>query len=274
MPFDLVAFSGGANDKVAVLKLVVLSHRSVCSMTGGFPMHRVLGRTPSFVLLTLATLALSALAGGGAHATVGTCDTAGPVEIEASGGDPGPTAYASLGAAFAAVNAGTHTGVIDVEVCASTSEGADPAVLQQQRRRLRQLHVAVLSGPWRTASTDHGAHGHRPRRHRAQRRRQRDDRRRQPEQRRDQPQPDDQQHGGRPRRPSPPSSAWRSSTAGHERRTAITVKNCVINGSATGRNISTATSSTGLRDHDLRHPRRRRRLDCRRRPPPPRHRHR
>jgi len=61
--------------------------------------------------------------------TIGVCDTAGPIEVEASGGDPGPTAYATLGAAFAAINAGTHTGTIAVEVCGDTSEGATTATL-------------------------------------------------------------------------------------------------------------------------------------------------
>jgi hypothetical protein len=51
------------------------------------------------------------------------------VEIEATAGSPGPTAYATLGAAFAAINAGTHGGDINVEICASTSEGAVAAVL-------------------------------------------------------------------------------------------------------------------------------------------------
>lgn len=56
--------------------------------------------------------------------TLGTCDTAGPIEIEASGGTPGPTAYATLKAAFDAINAGTHTLGISVEVCGDTTEAA------------------------------------------------------------------------------------------------------------------------------------------------------
>lgn len=37
---------------------------------------------------------------------VGTCDTAGPIEIDSTGGSLGgtPTAYATLGAAFTAIN--------------------------------------------------------------------------------------------------------------------------------------------------------------------------
>jgi hypothetical protein len=63
-----------------------------------------------------------------ARAAIGTCDTASAVEIEATAGTPGPTGYATMGAAFAAINAGTHRGTIEVEICASTTESA-PAVL-------------------------------------------------------------------------------------------------------------------------------------------------
>ncbi len=87
-------------------------------------MSRVLGRTPAFLLCSLVLLFVSAFASGGAHATLGTCDTAGPIEVEATGAGPGPTQYATLGAAFTAINAGTHTGVINVEVCANSPETA------------------------------------------------------------------------------------------------------------------------------------------------------
>ncbi len=56
-----------------------------------------------------------------------SCTTAGPVEVESTGGTAvgTPTAYASLGAAFTAINAGAlHTGFINTEVCASTTEAA------------------------------------------------------------------------------------------------------------------------------------------------------
>ena len=58
-----------------------------------------------------------------------SCATAGPIEVEATVGTMGPTAYASLTAAFAAINAGTHQGAINVEVCASEVEPAGSAVL-------------------------------------------------------------------------------------------------------------------------------------------------
>ena len=56
--------------------------------------------------------------------TIGTCDTAGPIEIESSGGTVTPTAYATLKDAFDAINAGTHTGTINIEVCGNTTETA------------------------------------------------------------------------------------------------------------------------------------------------------
>jgi hypothetical protein len=59
---------------------------------------------------------------------IGTCDTGMNVDVEATGGTA-QTGYATLNAAFAAINAGTHTGTINVEICASTTEGATPATL-------------------------------------------------------------------------------------------------------------------------------------------------
>ncbi|HLM02941.1 MAG TPA: Calx-beta domain-containing protein, partial [Pyrinomonadaceae bacterium] len=56
--------------------------------------------------------------------TIGTCDTAGPIEVESTGGTTAPSAYATLAAAFTAINAGTHTGSINVEVCGNTTETA------------------------------------------------------------------------------------------------------------------------------------------------------
>ncbi|HRI04238.1 MAG TPA: Calx-beta domain-containing protein [Pyrinomonadaceae bacterium] len=54
--------------------------------------------------------------------TIGFCDTASPIEVEASLSGFGPTGYASLGAAFTAINGGAHTGAISIEVCGNTSE--------------------------------------------------------------------------------------------------------------------------------------------------------
>ena len=63
---------------------------------------------------------------------IGTCDvaTAGlPIEVEATAGTLGPTAYSNLGAAFTAINSGTHQGAINIEVCFNSTEGTTPATL-------------------------------------------------------------------------------------------------------------------------------------------------
>ena len=52
----------------------------------------------------------------------GICNTAGPVEIEATADNLGPTAYPDLGSAIAAINEGTHQGAINVKVCGNTTE--------------------------------------------------------------------------------------------------------------------------------------------------------
>ena len=56
--------------------------------------------------------------------TIGVCDTAGPIEIESTGGTTAPTAYATLKDGFDAINAGTHTGAVKVEVFGNTTETA------------------------------------------------------------------------------------------------------------------------------------------------------
>ena len=61
--------------------------------------------------------------------TLGTCDTAGPIEIESSGGTTAPTAYTTLKAGFDAINAGIHTGTVNIEVCGNTTETATAEIL-------------------------------------------------------------------------------------------------------------------------------------------------
>ncbi|MBZ5640358.1 MAG: hypothetical protein LAO51_16580, partial [Acidobacteriia bacterium] len=63
----------------------------------------------------------------GARAAVGVCDQGNLVDVEATGGGGG--GYATLGAAFAAINAGTFTGTINVEICGNTAEGTATATL-------------------------------------------------------------------------------------------------------------------------------------------------
>src|SRR4029079_8222767 len=55
-------------------------------------------------------------------ATLGTCDTTGPVEVESTGGLTLPTAYATLAAALSNIVGGTHTGSISIEICGNTTE--------------------------------------------------------------------------------------------------------------------------------------------------------
>jgi hypothetical protein len=51
------------------------------------------------------------------------------VTVTATGVGPGPTVYATVNAAFAAINAGTHQGAITVNVTASTTETVPPTPL-------------------------------------------------------------------------------------------------------------------------------------------------
>ena len=53
---------------------------------------------------------------------VGTCDTAGPIEVQGTVVGAAPTAYATLADAFTAINDGFHTGAISVDVCGNTTE--------------------------------------------------------------------------------------------------------------------------------------------------------
>lgn len=53
--------------------------------------------------------------------TPGTCDTAGPIEVESTL-PSGPTAYATLALAFTDINAGLHTGAVTIDVCGDTTE--------------------------------------------------------------------------------------------------------------------------------------------------------
>jgi hypothetical protein len=56
------------------------------------------------------------------------CTTAGPIEVQSSGGTTTPTAYGTLKAGFDAIIAGTHTGSISVEICGNTTETATAAL--------------------------------------------------------------------------------------------------------------------------------------------------
>ncbi|MGB7203002.1 MAG: CHRD domain-containing protein [Pyrinomonadaceae bacterium] len=51
-----------------------------------------------------------------------SCTTASAVEVHATAGTMGPTGYTTLALATTAINAGTHQGAIDAEVCSNTTE--------------------------------------------------------------------------------------------------------------------------------------------------------
>src|SRR6185503_11549529 len=77
-------------------------------------------RTLGLVALVSAVALFAAIP---VQAAVGVCDTASNIDVESSGGTA-QAGYATLGAAFTAINAGTHTGTINIEVCADTTEAA------------------------------------------------------------------------------------------------------------------------------------------------------
>ncbi len=87
--------------------------------------------------------------------TPGICDTAGPIEVEGTVLGTTPTAYATLGAAFTAINAGTHTGAISIDVCGDTSEGAATATLNASgsgSASYTSITMAPAGGAARTVS--------------------------------------------------------------------------------------------------------------------------
>ena len=177
-----------------------------------------------------------------ASATVGTCDTAGPIEIEATAGTTGPTPYATLTLAVAAINAGTHQGAINIEVCGNSTEAAavvlngSGAGAASYTSILLQPNVDAVSitGPTVTGRglielngadnvTIDG---------------------------------DNPNSAGTNRDLTLTNTAANTVTFTSVIRLAVattvttsangnTVRNCVINGSATGRNVSTASATTG-----------------------------
>lgn len=79
----------------------------------------------------------------------------GPVIVTATGGNTGPTPYATLGAAFAAINAGTHLGDITVSIQGNTAEPG-PAVLNSSGAGLAS-YTSVLIRPTVDGVTVSGA---------------------------------------------------------------------------------------------------------------------
>ncbi len=77
--------------------------------------------------------------------------SAGNVTITATSGTAGPTGYATVQAAFAAINAGTHQGAINVWIMADTTETA-AAVLNASTGSASYSSVLVLPNGTRTVS--------------------------------------------------------------------------------------------------------------------------
>ncbi len=59
-----------------------------------------------------------------AQILVASCGNSIPIHVEATAGTHGPTTYSTLFEAFQAINAGTHRGAINVEVCGNAFEFA------------------------------------------------------------------------------------------------------------------------------------------------------
>lgn len=57
-----------------------------------------------------------------------TCDSGQPIDVEATTGLT-QAGYATLGGAFTAINTGVHSGVINIEICTDVDEGTTPATL-------------------------------------------------------------------------------------------------------------------------------------------------
>ncbi|GIU81828.1 MAG: hypothetical protein KatS3mg006_0892 [Pyrinomonadaceae bacterium] len=88
--------------------------------------------------------------------TPGTCDQGiDPIEVESSGGTTFAT-YATLGAAFSAINSGTHTGVITIDVCGNTTEPATATLNAsgQGGASYTSITISPAGGAARTISGD------------------------------------------------------------------------------------------------------------------------
>ena len=78
--------------------------------------------------------------------------SAGPVTVTATGGTVGPTDYATVQAAFAAINAGTHQGAINVWVMGDTTETVSAALSASGTGGAVYTSVLMLPNGTRTVS--------------------------------------------------------------------------------------------------------------------------
>lgn len=93
-------------------------------------------------------------AAGGVMAAPGVCDSAA-IDVEANGVS---TAYPTLLDAFAAINSGTHTGAVLIEVCGDTFEN-DAAILNASgtgAAAYASVHISPAGGAARTIESDLG----------------------------------------------------------------------------------------------------------------------
>ena len=113
-------------------------------------MNRPSPRRPISRLVFAIPIALLLALPGSAFAVVGTCESlpGGVIEVEGTGGSgTQPTGYATLGAAFTAVNTGVHTGgTIAIDVCGDTAEGTATATLNASGSGAA-LYTAITISP-------------------------------------------------------------------------------------------------------------------------------
>ncbi|HJU40540.1 MAG TPA: hypothetical protein VJ724_13270, partial [Tahibacter sp.] len=124
----------------------------------------VVSATPNAYVNTIAAGGLQTSAGSNAAAATATltvteppsCTTGSAVEAKATAGTTGPTGYTTVKAAFDAVNAGTHQGVVNLTVCADTTETAS-AVLNATGSGSASYTAATLKPAGGAARTVSGA---------------------------------------------------------------------------------------------------------------------
>lgn len=80
------------------------------------------------------------------------------IVVTATGGNPGPTNYTTLRAAFDALNAGTHTNIVSISVQGDTTETA-PAVLDATATNyfVQTLSITPSGGSWTISGNISGA---------------------------------------------------------------------------------------------------------------------
>ncbi|HRK82343.1 MAG TPA: MopE-related protein [Saprospiraceae bacterium] len=74
------------------------------------------------------------------------CTTAAwsQVDVTATAGTTGPTSYSTVNAAFTAINAGTHQGVITIRITANTTEPATPVPLLRSNSPSNYTSVTII----------------------------------------------------------------------------------------------------------------------------------